>query len=713
MHTTTHRLVWYLTVLSVGTATPIRLPAAEPLVPANPPVLMTPMTVYGGDYCVLPGAASLNVRTTQPVQGGTLGNTRDLMALAPNLAVFDANNNRMPRFSIRGLRENNFVTGDPAVGLYVDDVPCADLYSRSLPLHEVESIEFIRGPQGTLYGASGSAGVLNITSRLPGNTWHGNAGFTYGSYDQQAWDAALGGPVVADQLGVAVSGLYSTRNGFAKNTLNGARLDDQETLAGRLHVRWLPSQPWQISLLASGQRFNDGFVPTYNPGTDQDLFHVARDYAGHVDTETWNIALKAAWEGTALKVTSVTSYRNWRQDLAQDFDFSATPVGATVGFFRPDREQWTEEIRMRSLDQDAPCKWNLGLYVTGSRVETASGRTIAGLPSPPFPPGAVDRSITTSTLDAQTYALFGDATYTLWEKLDLIGGLRLTCDRRQIDRARAGFNLTDRNLPFGPFQTGVFNTDEDYWDVQPKAGVAYHFQPECVMYATATRGYQSGGFNASNDNPAQSPFDPARSWNFEVGVRTLWLEQRLELNTAFFYVLTDDYQVFRLSSQDPAQAWMLNADRAVCWGAEAELTVRPGPSFALSLLGGYTQAEFDRFRDPFNGAALDGYDINFVPEFTASVAAEYRPWKGFYARAELAAVGRYHLDEANTVTQDAYALLHARVGYAHQNFEVFVFGRNLLDEEYAANALDFRPFSGLILQPGDPLTLGVGLSARF
>jgi iron complex outermembrane receptor protein len=681
--------------------------AADPAPPSESPVLMTPVTVYGGDYRVLPGAASVNVLTSEPVQGGALASTRDLTALAPNFAVLDGNNNRMPRFSIRGLRENNFVTGDPAVGLYLDDVPCADLYSRSLALQNVESIEFIRGPQGTLYGASGPGGVLNITSHQPGDAWHGSAGFSYGSHDQQAYDATLSGPVVSKQLALGVSGLYSTRDGFVRNTFDGSRPDDQQTLTGRVQLHWTPSEPWEVSLLASGQRFNDGLVPTFNPASDSGLFAIARDFNGHVDTETWNVALKAAWRGETVRATSVTSFRSWRQDLAQDFDFGTNAVGATVGLFQPHVEQWTEELRLRSLD-DSALKWNAGFYFATVNTDTASGRTVDLVP-----PYVVDSSMTHAKLEARTYAAFGEATYTVREKLDFIAGVRLTYDEREMQRNRSGVNFLDPRLPTGPFQTGAFSVDDNFTSVQPKFGLAYHFQPECVLYATVSAGYQSGGFNASNDDPAQSHFDPARSWNYEVGVRTLWLDQKLELNTALFFTDTHDYQVYRLNAYDPAQAWLLNADRATAWGAEVELIARPTKNLTLSLLGGYTHAEFDKFRDPYNGESFAGNTINFVPEFTAAFAAEYRIWKGLYARAEVVGVGKFYLDEANTARQGAYALLNARLGYAGEHFEVFVSGRNLLDQAYASNALDFRPFSGLIRQPGDPLCLGVGLSAKF
>lgn len=570
----------------------------------NQTARLIPVTVYGGDYGVLPGAASINVLDTEPVQGGALASTRDLSALVPNFSVFDGNNDRMPRFSVRGLRENNFVTGDPVVGLYLDDVPFSDLYSRSLALHDVESVEFVRGPQGTLYGASGPGGVINIVTRQPTDVWCGTGNFAYGDYEHMALDAAVRGPIVSNRLAFSVAGLYSSRDGFVENTFYGNHPDDQKTLAGRAQLRWTPTDNWDFSLMAMGQKFNDGFVPTFNPATDRDLFHVARNYDGYVNIRTWDIALKAAYKTDSVKFISVTAYRKWRQDLAQDFDFSASPYFSTIGLFNPDLDQWTEELRVRSLDDSAALKWNTGFYFADSDVNTASGRTISDFPPPNFPSGAVDSSITQSEQEAQTYAIFGETTYTVAERLDLTAGVRLTYDEREMWRTRGGVNWGTEALPIGPFQIEPFTVRDHFSAAQPKFGVAYHFQPECEMYATVASGYQSGGFNASNDDPNQTRYNPARSWNYEVGVRTLWFNQRLEFNTAFFYTDTHDYQAYRLNMTNPTQAYLLNAARATSWGAEAEVIAHPLHNLTLSLNGGCTHAEFDSFYDPVQSSVV-------------------------------------------------------------------------------------------------------------
>jgi iron complex outermembrane receptor protein len=225
-----------------------------------------------------------------------------------------------------------------------------------------------------------------------------------------------------------------------------------------------------------------------------------------------------------------------------------------------------------------------------------------------------------------------------------------------------------------------------------------------------------------------SKFSPERDWQFELGAKSSWLDNKLSANAALFYTVADDYQTYLLEPTDPAEAYMLNARRANLYGAELELTARPINDLDLSAGAGCTDARYARFTEPASASAtgaapvnLDGKPISFVPEFTANASARYRlPWWHLYVRGEVIGVGRYHLDDAYTatsgpVTQGAYLLANAQFGYESRRFEVYLFAKNLFDSHYYNNALNLGPGYGgsLILQPGDPATWGVAATARF
>lgn len=670
-------------------------------------------------------ATSTTVISGSKFNIGGLTGSRDITALTPNLTVFDANNDRIPKFSVRGLRENNFSVGEPILGFYVDDVPYTDLTTRGVSLYDIERVELLRGPQGTLYGASGPGGVINVRTRVPGNAWRGQAAVGYGSYNEWSARGGVSGPILQDRLAFGVSGLWNVREGFIENRTLGTRPDEKETLAGRAQLRWTPSDPWEVLLTVSGERLNDGFVPTYDARSDVNPYTVNRDTDGFVDTQGLSQSLKLRFETPSVKVVNTATHRTWSQDLLQDFDFSPVPI--RLGFTAPDMKQWSDELRVESPEDDGPLRWLGGLYFVASDLRNDSGSV--ELYSVPLPGPTFTTSPTTfrtlSELDSDTYAAFGQATYTIWDKLDLTAGIRLTYDQQAIRRVRtiespaAFFGAPGPGgFPIGPLNNafGSVETDGDFSATQPRFAAAWHFTQELQAYASVASGYQSGGFNYSNDSAALAAFNPARSWHYEAGLKSAWLEGRLEAGISGFHIETDGYQVHRFSTVDPSQAFIINADRATSLGAELEMIVRPADGLELDASLGWVDAQFDRFTDPVNGTSLSGGTINFTPQFTANLGIEYRLPCNAYFRVDYVASGEFYLDEANTARQGAYGLLNARIGYDWKHLGIQLFGRNLLGQEYFRNALDMRSAVDpnlLVRQVGDPLVIGLALTGRF
>ncbi len=624
---------------------------------------------------------------------------------------------------MRGFRDNNFLAGEPAVAVYVDDVPYLDLASRGLALFEVQSLELLRGPQGTLLGAAGPGGVLQLTTRGPQSFWNGHGQVSYGAYDAVSVQAGGGGPAVRDRVAFNLSGLWDFRNGYVHNQTRDTHPDDRESLAGRAQVRWTPSEAWEITAALEAARYRDGFVPTYLPGRDPDWFTVRRNEDGRVHTDQFGQSVRVRYQTPELRITSVTAHRRWDQDLVQDFDFSEADY--LLGFLRPELEQWSQELRAESADAGARLRWVTGVFWTHRQLDTESGSTqmpARTIQLPGSPPLTVERStlLTDARHTARTWALYGQATYELFERLDVVGGLRVTFDTRRLRRA-GQFSSPAASVggfPVGPvaFPTAAYTVEEDFSDLQPKVGLSYRWSDATSTYFSFSTGYQSGGFNASSDTPDGAAFGPARSRHYELGLKSTCWETRLAGNLALFWVDTDQYQVHRLDRANPTQAYVQNAEAARTLGVEVEAFYRPASGWELSAALGYAHAEYRRYMDPVNQERLDGRRISFVPEFTATAGVAYRFTCGFYAQLEAQGVGANPLTEDNSREQEAFALLHARVGYERGAWGVHLFGRNLLDQDYASNALDLRSAATpdlLVYQPGDPLTWGLVLTAKF
>lgn len=648
----------------------------------------------------------LTVLGPAQIKNSRITSVRDLTAYAPNLTVGDANGDRTPRFTVRGLRENNFSAGEAAVGMYIDDVPYTDMSSRDAWLYDIETVEILRGPQGTFYGAARPGGLINITTRQPSNVGRGEANVSYGNYNAFSLDAGMSGAIVEDKLYFNLSGIYAQRDGYFDNTFLGTSPDERQTLGGRIQLRYTPTETWDFAVIASGSSYRDGYVPSVSL-LAADPFEVQRDFDGHADTDSFNLALKAAYEQESFRGVSVTTYRDWRQDILQDYDFSPFPI--RLGFTQPELQQISQELRFHSKGDDKPLSWTGGFYFADKKFNGDSGsieqQPLASLPG--VPPPITNRTVYEQR--GQNYAPFGQAAYRFAEKFEATAGLRWDYDERSMMRSHA------LETVFGNFPAGPDADVSDSWNsVQPRFRFAWDATDTSTIYASAARGYQSGGFNPSSDVPAQVSYDQSDSWTYEIGSKSVCIDETLIINAALFYTDTDNYQVFRPS--DPFGNYqVLNAEQASAWGGEVEVVYTPVERFDIDLGFGYTYARFDEFVDPATGDDFGGNKINFVPELTTTIGAQYKCTFGLVTRVETQIVGDTYFDEANTVKQQAYALLNARIGYEQEKWGIYIFGKNLTDQRYFNNALDFGADfgGGFFGTPGDPVTYGIGVTGRF
>lgn len=713
-------------ILSASLATLTLRAVADPAVasaPAPQPYQLEKATVVGLPESTS-GTGSATRVDSADLAGRELLSVRDLTAIAPNLTAFDANGDRTPRFSLRGLRENNFSYGESAVAMYIDDVPYADLYSRGVPLYGIESAEFLRGPQGTLFGASRPGGVLNLFTRLPGNTPTGYGTLRYGSYDALSAEAGVSGPVIQDTLSLGVSGLYGKREGFFHNLITGNAPDSRETLAGRVQARWTPTERLDVTVTASGERFHDGGVVTRPIKAGGDLYDLKADQDGfnHIDSHTFS--LRAAWTAEQVRVVAISTRRDFRQSLQGDFDYAEyqpnpllppgffVPIPVLSGYAAPKVGQWSQELRIESPDPKAALKWNAGGYWSEHVLRNDSGyiygsaaQAAFGLP---FPVTGLKDQTLASQRDVN-FALFGQLTYTVVENLDVTAGVRWERDERHLDRDHLN------PLAPAPFNNIAFKAARDFDGFQPKAGLAYHLSPEATLWFSAAEAYQPGGFSPSQDNPATANYAKSTSEHYELGLTSRLLDGKLRASVSGFLIETKDYQVYRPVSFTDFR--VLNADRACTWGAETELRWAPVRGLELAVAAGWSQAEFRNFTAPNPLGAgtedLGGRTINFVPQFTLDASGTYRFPSGWFVGAGVTAVGEYWFDERNTAKQSPYALVRIRAGWEKGNFGVAAFAHNLTDTHYYANALDLGPSQGFVGTPGDPQVFGIEVTGRF
>ena len=250
------------------------------------------------------------------------------------------------------------------------------------------------------------------------------------------------------------------------------------------------------------------------------------------------------------------------------------------------------------------------------------------------------------------------------------------------------------------------DVETDGSELLPRFVVDYRFTPNLLAYGSITRGYRPPGGNFEPDNEAVAVFDAEKSWNYELGLKSSWLDDRLTLNLAGFY---NDTTNFQSPSVQNGIVTITNADIRTI-GAELELTARPIPGLELSAGLGLLDAEFQNGVDFATGQAIEGKRTPFTPDLTYNVAAQYRSESGFFGRLEVVGFGKTYFDNLNTIEQDSFALVNARLGYEFDNYGIYLFANNLFDEEYLTQAFDF---GGTLAVAGAPQTFGVQLRTEF
>lgn len=666
---------------------------------------------------------SITAMTGRQVQQFRLWNTRELTAIVPNLYTANSGDDRNIT-SIRGIATTSY---DQAVATYIDGVSQFSLDTYIPQLFDVERIEVLRGPQGTLYGRNAMGGVINIITRQPANTTSGFAEVSIGNHAQQRYSVGLRTPLVKDKLYVGVAGLYSRRDGFYNNRFNQSSYDRQESLAGNYYLKYIASEKWSLGLNVkhNGNRNNGPFPLAFATGNIDDFLeegHVLNQNAiSKMIDNTLNASLSLQYAGPDFNFSSQTAYQSNHRyyTLPLDGDFSPLDGIAIINNYGNDWNKvkvWTQEFRFTSpAAGNSSWKWTAGSYLFAQRNPVKQA-TYFGLDAAMMGAPDTDFSmITTSTGDNRGIAFFGQLVYAIDEKLDITAGLRFDHERKEFEV------LGEYQKSAGPAMVTRPDTSAvmSFQALSPRLGLMYKLAASSNVFATYSRGYRTGGLTQlSATDPSQPPlypYKPEYSNSIEVGIKNSFFDHRLRLNMAVFMTRVSDVQVPTLILPD-AITITRNAGKLASKGAELELATTPVNGLEVEYNFGYTDAEYKRLKLSQNGGSVDlaGKKQVFTPDITSMFAAQYSLNIGrkqdfkLVTRGEWMQLGEQYFDLANNISQDAYSVLNARVGIITRFGEVMFWGRNLGDKRYIAYAYDFGA-----IHIGNPRTYGFTLRGKF
>ena len=625
---------------------------------------------------------SITVFNEQDIEDKKIESVRDIADFVPNLMIFDNAVSGMNSPSMRGIFTGIHMF-TVSSGLYVDGIPILSGVGYEDELMDVERIEVLRGPQGTLYGKNTEAGVINIITRQPDNEFRGRVSAEGGEDKKGQFSLNLSGPIQKDRLFLGIAAQYYQKDGFIENTTTGDTVDDREHWFGRAHLRWTPVDDLDISLIASRLEYNDD-APKMNlaeKGAAEFFLPAPRDRKV-TSNEAWNKsscdsqALKIAYDiSDSLTLTSVTTRRIFDDYALADFDFSS----ATLMHSYKDGKysKISQELRLDS--SSGQLKWLVGLYYDKDHKDF--DYEIKSV----IPPMA---QVNNQDIDGDAYAAFAHLTYSLTEQLSLIGGLRYEKEEQEFED-----NIDNRKF------------DDSWNELSPKIALEYSFTPVIMTYVSASKGYRSGGFNAFATDTQYLSYDAETLWSYEAGVKSAFLNNRVILNGSVYYMDINDMQVEEAIS--PIVGYITNAAEATAKGVELEMTARVSDGLALMAGFGYSDVEFDDFKD-----ALGDYKGNknpYAPEYTFNIGAQYRHYSGFYARGDLIGYGKMYFDKANEYSRDAYKIVNTKIGYEAEHFDIYLYAKNLFDKEYDSDGY----YGGFYTIYSDPREVGLQAGYRF
>ncbi|WP_147297702.1 TonB-dependent receptor [Parasphingopyxis lamellibrachiae] len=582
----------------------------------------------------------------------------ELTAQTPGLQIRSSNGQTKPNVFLRGIGTNDFnVSASGAVGFYADEVYQGLQSGQLFQMFDLDRVEVLRGPQGTLYGRNTTGGAVNFFARQPDGDFAANASATYGRFDQFDIEAGVQAPLAGDVLSMRLAGVYRSNNGSGVNQFTGERVGDSESWALRGLLRLQPddNQDWLLNvhggrLTGDGPRYHFQRVPNgLYPDGVLPIIGVTAPFSpmgGYWDGE-WDLPQDEEVESFGISLNgeiylggptlhSVTGYE--AVDAFVRFDSDGTPLNYVNVDFGDESWQFSQELRLDS-DPDKPLTWIIGGYFYSDRVRANNSfdvgrfaRELFGaIPdiTDPAAPIVISQLYTQRT---RSYAAFGSASYHFNDAVTLTAGLRYTRDRKTLDY----FTTADSALLAGiPSLIDVERRRS--WDaLTGNVILEYQAADNILLYTSYNRGFKSGQFNAS---PFFEPMDvnsanPETVDAFEVGFKSQLANNRVRLNVSAFYNEFSDLQVFQFipdaTTGIPTSRYS-NAGAARVSGLEFEIDARPMEALSLRLSGALLDAEYTRFiaavDDPTTPqdetVDLSGNRLSVAPRFNLSGSVDY------------------------------------------------------------------------------------------
>ncbi|MDA5194445.1 TonB-dependent receptor [Govanella unica] len=662
-----------------------------------------------------------------------LNNIKDLSTYVPNLTF--SRNIAAAIIYVRGIGSNG--GSDPSVATQIDGVYISRASGQMSDFFDVERVEVLRGPQGTLYGRNATGGIINVISRAPSSEFGGKVRLGYGNYNTLEGAGYVTGSLVEDKLTASLAVNYRRHDAFFENIAPGGHdIGTGNSAGARMQVRLQVNENITATTRADYGQVDEYFESydhllaplTINAPLANSLVGSYRKVALNADQrlKSWigGVSEEINWKlNDSLTLNSITAWRQIKTRAYNDND--ASELDLLLFRSTSDTRQLSQEFNLQYVsdkfravgglyyfhDEDTP-----GSFVT----QTASLTTRGAFPE----------------VQSDSYAAYAQGDYEILSDLRLVVGARYTTEKKKMNQNFQAKSINPatmgNNLPGFPV---IFDIDRRDNAFTPKVGLDYQANDNLFLYASATKGFKSGGFNSQATNPLTAGYAPEMLWSYELGAKTQWFDRRLRLNLTGFYYDYTDLQVRQLLG--PGNSVISNAASATVKGLELEVIAKPVSEIQLSGNLSYLRARYDSFPtasipggfSPYvpnqNCKAgvctinASGHTLDGSPEWSGMVALDYMPQIGGYdlnLHVDYAFRARTYFDASNILlaSQKAYGLFNANISISPSDaggWKLELYGKNLANEKY------YQVVSGNGMAPGgivgDPRTYGIRASYNW
>ncbi len=611
---------------------------------------------------------------------------------------------------IRGIGQPDALqTFDPGVGIYIDGVYLSRIQGALMNLYDVERIEVLRGPQGTLYGKNTIGGAINVVTRQATGETTGTIQVLAGDYGKTSLNAYYAG-AVSNSTNFSISTLYGLDNGFVTDPITQQHYNDRDNTSFRVKFNSANNDRfnWQLTMDYTNQEnalslgnpeatlvavdLAGGVVPLYVPSGEEFDFQSSSSFRNDENQELrhWGISFIIDYDiNDVWQMRSITAHRDLQSDSFIDIDASTLELGDV--FVGVDQNQFSQELQM--------------LFNNGNGLSGVIGAYYMQEDVPSYQEAYADdfllydgfpldflRTIA-DDLETTSYALFTQANWQINDRWGMSAGIRYSKDEKKY------FRTTSTLSDAGAFLNGTFSfNDKDSWDsVTPMISVDYQINDNHMLYTSVSKGFKSGGFNGrANGASDVSSFKPETVWTYEFGGKSTFLNNRLRANYAVF---SSDYEDFQARvAEDISSFPVINAAELSIQGAEIELAWLISTNTYFNSAIGYMDAEYDQFFD-FRRPDEDRSDDipPFSPEWTFNLGFHHNIPISTGGNLRLSTQASYiddmylSVDNQEALTQEGYWVYNAHATYEFANpaWALTIGGKNLGDEVYKVEAQEF------------------------